>query len=457
MRQFQAIILLLLATTLYAENVNINQIDTSRLLINQEVDLYFSVTDDQSKPIRDLTIDQVTIAESYNGGEFFTPASPRQLTNMSDLSRGIHFYFLMDNSGSMYEGEGELPAEQAQNALLRFAGSISNPKDTLGLASFNTNFISHLPPGSKDRTIGRFLSDIEQPQGADAYTELFWAIHLAAQEMAEIYGRKALVVLSDGENFSYTEKTGKEHPVFGSILGNPNTSLESLRREGISLFAINFGGKGDPQLGELAIRSGGTSYKAYDQEELLAVYSDIKERILTEYVATYRAKQPRNDKQWVRLMIDYGGDPARGEQYFYSENLMGEATFLNPLPYLFLFPLAGLLLSLIGLIHWEKPARYAMLDVVGAGRTKASAATIALTQSRTVIGSSTEANLTLTGSPSVEEQHVTVDFNDKTGEYTLATKSEVMVNNNPVKKRVLNSGDVINIEGTTIVFDEPKK
>ncbi|WP_028975085.1 VWA domain-containing protein [Spirochaeta cellobiosiphila] len=457
MNKILAFLFIGISASLGAINVNLNQIDTARLLLNQEVDLYFSVTDGDSSPLKDITIDQVKVSESYDGGAFDNPKVPLQLTRMADLDRGINFFFLIDNSGSMYDGKGELPANQAKNALLRFAGSISNPKDTIGLASFNTHYVQHIEPGTHDRVLGTYLDSIIKPEGKDAYTELFWAIDLASRNMTDVYGRKALIVLSDGENFSYTEHLNQPHPEFGEVQGSSLISLEALKKAGVSLFAIDFGGHGDPALRELAIKSGGTSYKAYNQEELLGVYKDIKERILTEYVATYRAKQPRSDKQFVRIDIDYGQEQNRATQYFYSENLMGEAALADPLPYLILFPLAGLVLSLIGFIKWESAAKVAGLEVIGPNKRSVSSGTIALNQANTVIGSSTEANLTISGQPSIADEHVTVMRNDKTGDYTLVSKSEVMVNNNPVKKRKLTSGDVINIEGTTIVFDEPKK
>lgn len=452
-------ILMFLITPVFCFGINLNmtQIDTSELLLSQEVDVYFSATDDRGKTIRDLTIDQIAIAESFDGHQYSDPKVPQELTRMSDLDRGIQFFFLIDNSGSMYEGESPLPAEQASKALINFSGSMSNPNDTLGVASFNTFYNLLLPGGSKDRQLGFILDGLTKPEPDAAYTELFFGIEAAAKELAELRGRKVLVVLSDGENFSYYQRLGKEHPVHGQNIGTPELALAPLEQEGISLFAINYGGSADPTLKDLAIKSGGTNYSANNQAELQQVYQDIRNRILNEYVASIEVSMPKEEKQFLKLFLNYGNQEARGSRYFFSKNLMGDSRFDTPLYLLLLFPLAALFLVLIGLIPWEKEAQQAGLEVLDPHGTKVSTSTLALTEQRTVIGASTQANLTIAGSSEVEDDHATVVFDDKSGAYTLVSKTEVMVNNNPVTNRKLNPGDVINIGGATIVFDEPVK
>lgn len=72
----------------------------------------------------------------------------------------------------------------------------------------------------------------------------------------------------------------------------------------------------------------------------------------------------------------------------------------------------------------------------------------------TVIGGSDDANLTISGVSSVKDNHATIIYDEKANCYTLVSDQEVAVNNNFVKRRKLEVGDVINVEGTTIVFDD---
>jgi len=75
-----------------------------------------------------------------------------------------------------------------------------------------------------------------------------------------------------------------------------------------------------------------------------------------------------------------------------------------------------------------------------------------LGSAKTVIGGSRQADLTIAGAPGVREQHATVLYDPKTRSYTIV--GEVTVNNRPVKTRRLEAGDVIDVGGATIVFDD---
>ena len=77
-----------------------------------------------------------------------------------------------------------------------------------------------------------------------------------------------------------------------------------------------------------------------------------------------------------------------------------------------------------------------------------------LENKQTVIGGSNNADLTIVGNPNVKEQHATVVFDAKKKAYTVAGAGDLSVNNQPVKTRVLEPGDVIDVGGTTIVFDD---
>jgi Ca-activated chloride channel family protein len=87
-------------------------------------------------------------------------------------------------------------------------------------------------------------------------------------------------------------------------------------------------------------------------------------------------------------------------------------------------------------------------------RTKVSSSTIPLTQEKTVIGGGERADLTISGLPSLKPEHATIMYDEKSGDYTLAGEGNITVNNRRVSgNRKLRDGDVVNIEGTTIVFD----
>ncbi len=73
-----------------------------------------------------------------------------------------------------------------------------------------------------------------------------------------------------------------------------------------------------------------------------------------------------------------------------------------------------------------------------------------------MIGGSPSANLTIAGAPQIQEQHATILFDPKDKSYTIVGGGDITVNNQPVKTRKLESGDVIDVGGATIVFEDEK-
>jgi Ca-activated chloride channel family protein len=75
----------------------------------------------------------------------------------------------------------------------------------------------------------------------------------------------------------------------------------------------------------------------------------------------------------------------------------------------------------------------------------------------TVIGGSNAADITIAGNPAMKESAATIVFDKKGGTYTIAADSDMTVNNKPVKNKKLEPGDVINIAGTVVVYNDPSE
>ena len=107
----------------------------------------------------------------------------------------------------------ELP--HAKNALITFLKSISNPKDKVGLAVYNTNYTLYSGLTSDKARIEGYLDEIVQPKREEAFTEIYASVYSAVEEFSSVKGRKAIIVLSDGQNMPYYKYTRKPHKVFG--------------------------------------------------------------------------------------------------------------------------------------------------------------------------------------------------------------------------------------------------
>ncbi len=443
--------------------VTISQVDPSRLLTRQQVDLYVSVTDHGDLPVEGLTADSFRVFESADGDRFSRIPNHR-LQAVADVREGVTFLLLLDNSGSMYDTIDDEPTDlveemrmtHAKRATRIFLDAIENPRDRVGLAEFNTFYTLHSPPIESRVQIERMVEAIGPPGPGEGFTELYAGIIEASQEFEEIYGRTVLIALSDGENFPFSVHRREPHPVYGRHVFTYREAVEQLQDEGISLFAVHFGTEQDDNLSEVARLTGGRVYDARDDQELAQVYLDIRERVLKEYRISYAPTMEPAERKWVRIeYVDADGELFRDTRYYYSSTIMG--TTAMGLGLLALIPLVvavGLWL-LIRKLRFQNRAVGANLEVIAG--PKAATRMFALRQGQTVIGGAENADLTVHGSPAMRAHHATVVYDPRSKRYRVESSEEITVNNKPTTRRELQPGDVMNIAGTIVVFDESEQ
>ncbi len=446
--------LMVMPAIISAQNITITQLDSRELLTSSRIDCYLSITDNQGEPLEDVKTDLIRMKHETEEGMDTVEILDIQRNNSAEGE--ITFLLVLDNSGSMYEPVGDGMdgdrMDHAIRAVKEFLGSLDKQNTRVGLAVFNTKYILLVEPDKNIKAIEEALERIEKPDSKNAYTELFYSISQAAMDMARYRGRKAIVLLSDGENYPYFTMSGNLHPDLGENLYLPDDGLEPLKREGVTLYGINFSTEKDKSLASISIESGGTMYDAITDDELSGVYGRIKNRIEKEYRVT------------VRAPLVFLGSPKISAEYkasddtksYYARPLMGtperDYLFLS----LMILLLSFVIWVILMLIRFEKTADHAELSMLPMGRGKPLQRTIALTSQMTVIGGSAQADFTVAGIPSLKESHATIVQDEKAGTFTLVSDEEVRVNNRMTKNRKLNPGDVINIEGATIVFDAPE-
>ena len=454
---------LCLSGALWAETLSIAQIDSSSLLLSQEVDLYLSVTDDDGDSIKGLELEDFTVSESANGETYEAVPALKELAVEPNKQKGIHILLLIDNSGSMYDTLSGAPTElssemritHAKDAIRNFIDSSFNPRDVVSLASFNTFMTFHSEAIKDPSALEGMLDTIKEPEKEQAYTELYHSLVDSAEGMSGYRGRKVVVVLSDGEDYPFYTHSGETHPEYGTGLKSPEEVTREYLMEGITLYAIHFGLNRDENLGQIAVDTGGTVYDARNEEELSAVYLDIKRKIENEYRLTYQAAMIPADRSYVKVETRTGRRSISAERYYFSPTIFGQPA--DPYPYMILLLIvaAVLLWLLLLLLRYRKLNATAALSVLNTGySTKVSSMTIPLTQNKTIIGGSERADLTISGMSSLRPEHATIMHDPKTGAYTLMGDSTITVNNRRISgSKKLSDGDVVNVEGTTIVFE----
>ncbi|MFP4430867.1 MAG: VWA domain-containing protein [Spirochaetaceae bacterium] len=455
-------LLLLPPGILFGQSLRIGQVDPSRLLTRQEVDLYLGVTTADGGVPGGLNPGDFRVEESPDG-ETFTDAEVLDITPVADLDEGITFLLLVDNSGSMYQslrGEDTEDPEAmritaAKAAIRDFLDQLDHPEDRVALAGFNTDYRLYTPPTTSLETVDEALETIRRPESDQAYTELYRALSLAAEDLGDVVGRKVIVVLSDGEDFPFSVHSGRPHPDYGEQLVDPEAAVTSITQESTGAFAINFATTGDEGLSSIATQTGGLLFDAANQEELASVYGEIRDRILDEYRLTYRPRVIPGRFRTVRVTYLRGETPVPKERRYFTATIMG-------LPgrgpwFLYLIAFIGALLLAFGtaLLRFRNNRRVPNLEVLNP-RGKATQV-LDITAAKTVIGSSDQADVTLANAPALKESHATIVFDSTTKSYTVVSDEPISVNNQRTSKRRLSPGDVIQLPGSTIVFDTPEE
>lgn len=422
--------------TLAASDFRITQVDSSRLLINGQVRLYLDVTGDNP--------DRIRVQES-DDALTWRDAPVVRLNRGTAKSEGITFLLLLDNSGSMWDDLDGKPATDtrslrithARSAIRSFVSALS-PADRAGLAVFNTSYVLASPISQDPQTLLDALSSVDRPGSGEGFTELYGSLEQAMEGFTGSGRRRVLIVLSDGEHYPREASVSP---------ANTDAAALAAHREGISCSVIHFGTDKDTLVNSFALETGGQVFDARDSAELAAVYDAIRERVLAEYTVDYRALMLPGERRFVRV-----GDSVR---FYFSGSLFGSLTggFAPWLLFCALIP-AGVWLFFV-LFRLEKPVSEASVQLLYSVPGMSTRA-FTLGGDRTVIGGDQTADITIGGNPAMQASAATILFDKDKNSWTLQAGQDLTVNNRPVKTKKLESGDVINVAGTVVVFDAPE-
>ncbi len=458
---------------LHADGLRITQLDPAQLLPLQRITAYVVATDSQGRPLRDLRQEQFELFE-YSGENDESDQTSVPILNFaaSEAERGpVSFFVLLDNSGSMYvRTGGRTRIDHARDATRSFLRELDPRYDQVALASYHTSTTMHTDFTADPQDLEAGMLEIVRPKGAEAYTELYASLNDALEQIRVRKGRRVLIVLSDGENRPYFTYTGKPHPALGTRVVPYTEPLQTGQAEGVSVFVINYGSgylRRDRRLAQIARETGGVVFDARNARELAGVYARIIEQVRGEYQITYRATMIPADRRFVRLQFSGGQNrPQETTRYYFASGLFGMP--MKALTPWLLLPLALALLAaaLLYKKKFERDPGEPTLEVIDPGARRRVKQVVPLNGAHTIIGGNAGADITIahskfnkdlnrTSSGDSRASRATVLYDSKRRAYTLVGEGGVRVNNKRLRNnRSLASGDVIDIDGTTIVFDD---
>jgi Ca-activated chloride channel family protein len=202
---------------------------------------------------------------------------------------------LLDTSGSMRESLVE-----AKTAARDFLSQIMTPRDRCFAVGFSERPALLMPLTSDARAIETAFSDLPALGSTSLHDALVYALY----QYRGVRGRRALVLLSDGDDTS--------------SLISWDDALSYAERSGVAIYTIGLAiGRGSVairhKLERLATETGGRTFFISKAEELAGVYSQIDRELRSQYLLAFSPDPPakEGERHSLEVRISKRGYKAR--------------------------------------------------------------------------------------------------------------------------------------------------
>lgn len=257
----------------------VTQVDASRY---PEITVYVRVADAAGQPRAGLSAADFTLSED---------GRPVAISGFASGAGSVTAALVVDRSGSMDEA-GKLRG--AKDAALAFVQQM-RPGDRTTLLAFNhrpdTEASLAASPEQLRAEIGRLR--------ADGGTALYDSIIAGVDALRDAPGRRALLVLADGQDC-------RDDPRCPDEYGSRHSAGEAIayaREAGQTVFVVGLGarnaddhaGVDEEVLRRIATQTGGEYFYAPEADTLATLYRRLASGIQQEYTLTYRSPRPFYD------------------------------------------------------------------------------------------------------------------------------------------------------------------
>lgn len=250
------------------------------------VELPVSVTDAAGVPIANLTKENFTVLEN---GKQQTISNFNYAANLP-LSIGV----LLDHSGSM-----EQRMKSAKEAATQFFKSIIKSGDRAFIGGFAMDPLKNAPFVSD---IGALESQVTAVPDAGGGTSLYDAIVTGLYRFRNVQGRKALLIITDGEDT--TSRLG-----YSEMLTYARASRVPLYFIGIGMSFMDV--TGTSKMKALAAESGGIAYFIKDVKQLGETYKQLEQDLRTQYLISYQTESTKKDTAYRTVAVGVDKKDAR--------------------------------------------------------------------------------------------------------------------------------------------------
>ena len=255
------------------------------------VEVYAAVKSEDGRFLTDLKEESFTVTED---------GVAQKLSLFTQERKPVQVVLLLDVSASMKKEERLSRAVEAGRIFVEAL----EPNDRVALAIFSDE-VKILEPFTSDRGRVKKALDAVQPQRG---TALYDAIYAAADLVGREEGRKALVLLSDGQDLSY-DGMGP-----GSARALDESIEETLRQQ-VTAFTIGLGESlaadfdfnrqhsAVEVLTRLASDTGGRFLPVSRPGRLKSAFDRILDELRFQYTLGYHPSNDRRDGTWRAIQV----------------------------------------------------------------------------------------------------------------------------------------------------------
>ena len=244
------------------------------------IEVYASVTDARGEPVRGLGQDRFTV---------FEDGRRQEITTFVEADFPLSVAVAVDRSWSMADRLAR--AKQAAGTLV----AELRPEDQMMLVAIGSE-VENVMPLSRDRArLQHALAQLD-PWGT---TPLNDAAIAAIEQVQEGTGRRALVLLSDGDDRYSRTSTADV--------------LDAARRADVMVYPVALGKARPALFVELATLTGGRSFQASERAPLERAMRAIAQELRTQYLLGYTPTRPRAEGhgEWRAIRVEVRAPGAR--------------------------------------------------------------------------------------------------------------------------------------------------
>ena len=232
--------------------------------------LWVTVTDKSDGPVTELAKENFTVLED---------GIPQTIRDFQREDRPITLAIVLDSSGSMRDS---LP--DVHQAAAGFIETL-RPQDKALVIDFDDRVFLIQELTSDQALLKEAVSSTE----ALGSTALYDGLHAAFRKLRGVEGRKAIVLLSDGDDTS-------SQFAYDRI-------LEEAKAQSVLIFGIGLGDVRKSVLKELAETTGGRSFYVAKANQLAEVYGKIADELRRQHYLSYSTTNSKWDGRFIKLEV----------------------------------------------------------------------------------------------------------------------------------------------------------